>query len=55
MRSFERVLHPVGLPAHDWRVTGLDVDRGYAPQDLRGPDFEGAAAAPAVALPSSPA
>ncbi|RYF66819.1 MAG: hypothetical protein EOO22_20410 [Comamonadaceae bacterium] len=50
MRSFERVLHPIGLPAHDWRVTGLDVDRGYSLQDLRGPGFEGAAAAPAAAL-----
>ena len=50
MRSFERVLHPIGLPAHDWRVTGLDVDRGYAPQDLRGPAFEGAAAAPAASM-----
>lgn len=55
MRSFERVLHPIGLPAHDWRVTGLDVDRGYTPQDLRGPAFEGAAAAPAAALTSKPA
>jgi hypothetical protein len=50
MRSFERVLHPVGLPAHDWRITGLDVNRGYSPRDLRGPEFEGAAAAPAAAL-----
>ncbi|RYF58069.1 MAG: hypothetical protein EOO27_13670 [Comamonadaceae bacterium] len=49
-RSFERVLHPIGLPAHDWRLTGLDVNRGYTPQDLSGPAFEGAAAAPAAAL-----
>jgi len=50
MRSFERVLHPIGLPAHDWRLVGLDVNRGYAPQALQGPAFEGAAAAPAAAL-----
>lgn len=54
MRSFERVLHPIALPAHDWRVTGLDVNRGYTPQDLRGPGFDGSAAAPAAALRSAP-
>ena len=50
MRSFERVLHPIALPAHDWHVTGLDVNRGYGPQALSGPEFTGAAAAPAQAL-----
>ncbi|RYF35268.1 MAG: hypothetical protein EOO26_01470 [Comamonadaceae bacterium] len=55
MRSFERVLHPIGLPAHDWRITGLDVNRGYSAKDLRGPEFEGAAAAPAAALNPSQA
>ena len=48
MRSFERVVHPVALPAHDWRVTGLDVNRGYPVQALDGPVFTGAAAAPAT-------
>ncbi len=48
MRSFERVLHPIALPAHDWRITGLDVNRGYAAQALAGPEFTGAAAAPAA-------
>ena len=48
MRSFERVVHPLGgLAAHDWRVTGLDVDRGYGMADVQGPQFAGAAAAPA--------
>ena len=47
MRSFERVVHPIALPAHDWRITGLDVNRGYGPQALEGPAFTGAAAAPA--------
>ncbi len=48
MRSYERVVHPLPLPAHDWHVTGLDVDRGYATADLEGPALRGAAAAPAT-------
>lgn len=48
MRSFERVVHPLaGLAAHDWRITGLDLDRGYTRADVQGRRFEGAAAAPA--------
>lgn len=48
MRSFERVVRPLaGLPAHDWRITGLDLDRGYGLAAVTGPAFEGAAAAPA--------
>jgi hypothetical protein len=47
MRSFERVLHPIALPAHDWRITGLDINRGYGAEALRGPEFGGAAAVPA--------
>jgi len=50
MRSYERIVHPLRLPAHDWRITGLDVNRGYSPADLRGAAFAGAAAAPARAL-----
>lgn len=48
MRSFERVVHPIALPAHDWRITGLDVNRGYPASALNGPSFTGAAAAPAL-------
>jgi hypothetical protein len=48
MRSYEEVVHPIRLPAHDWHVTGLDVNRGYAADALRGPAFSGAAAAPAA-------
>ena len=48
LRSFERVVHPIALSAHDWHVTGLDVNRGYSMQDLVGPEFTGAAAAPAA-------
>ncbi len=47
MRSFERIVHPLSLPAHDWRVTGLDVNRGYGTSDVTGGTFQGAAAAPA--------
>jgi hypothetical protein len=50
MRSYEEVVHPLRLPAHDWFVTGLDVNRGYAVEALRGAQFSGAAAAPARAL-----
>jgi hypothetical protein len=50
MRSFERVVHPLNLPAHDWRIVGLDVNRGYTPEALAGPVFSGAAAAPAQPL-----
>ena len=54
MRSYERVLHPIALPAHDWHVTGLDVNRGYGPEALSGPQLAGAAAAPAAALSPVP-
>ena len=47
MRSYERVVHPIALPAHDWHVTGLEVDRGFGVADLDGPALQGAAAAPA--------
>ena len=48
MRSHERVVHPFRLPAHDWHITGLDVDRGYDAKDLTGPAFAGLATAPAT-------
>ena len=48
MRSYEEVRHPLRLPAHDWRITGLDVNRGYGPEDLAGPALGAAAAAPAT-------
>ena len=50
MRSYEEVVHPLRLPAHDWFVTGLDVNRGYGVEALRGAQFSGAAAAQARAL-----
>lgn len=50
MRSYERVRHPIRLPAHDWRITGLDVNRGFGVDDVTGPSFIGRAAPPAAAL-----
>ncbi len=50
MRSYERIVHPIALPAHDRRITGLDVNRGYGASALSGASFSGAAAAPALAL-----
>ena len=50
MRSYEEVEHPLRLPAHDWHITGLDVNRGYGAAALKGPQFQGAAAAPAKPL-----
>lgn len=50
MRSYEEVVHPIRLPAHDWFVTGLDVNRGYSVEALRGAQFSGAAAAAARPL-----
>lgn len=48
MRSHERVVRPLaGYGVHDWRVTGLDVNRGYGLSALRGDRFGGAAASPA--------
>jgi hypothetical protein len=47
-RWHERLLRPLPLPVHDWHLTGLDVNRGCTPQDLAGPAFTGAAAAPAA-------
>jgi hypothetical protein len=50
MRSYEEVVHPLRMPAHDWRIAGLDVDRGYDASALAGPAFSGAAARPASAV-----
>lgn len=50
MRSYEEVVHPLRVPAHDWFVTGLDVNRGYGVEALRGAQFSGLASAPAKPL-----
>lgn len=49
-RSYERVVHPLRLPAHDWRLAGLDVNRGYGVDAVRGEVFTGEAARPAKPL-----
>ena len=54
MRSYEEVVHPLRLPAHDWWVTGLDINRGLVSDDLRGPQLSGRAKAAAAALSTAP-
>lgn len=50
-RFAERLRLPIpDLPVHDWRLTGLDVNRGYGADAVSGAQFTGAAAAPARAL-----
>ena len=43
----ERVRGPIRIGVLDWWVTGHDVDRGWTEEDLRGPEFSGAAEPPA--------
>jgi len=50
MRSYEEVVHPLRMPAHDWRITGLDVDRGYETSDVAGPRFLGGAQSAATPI-----
>ena len=54
-RFHEHLLRPFPLPVHDWRLTGLDLDRGLDREMLDGPVFTGPAAAPAAAFPPDPA
>jgi hypothetical protein len=49
-RFFERVVFPLPLDAHTWRMTGLDLDRGYGASDLWGSEFTWKAADPARPL-----
>lgn len=50
-RFYERLRRPFpNFPAHDWWVTGLDVNRGLDAASVRGPAYTGAAAAPARPL-----
>lgn len=50
-RFYERLRRPIPrLPVHDFRLTGLDVNRGYAAGAIDGEAFAGAAAAPAAPL-----
>lgn len=47
-RFYERLRKPIpGLPVHDWRLIGLDVNRGLSEADISGPTFSTKAAEPA--------
>lgn len=52
-RFHERLLRPLPLPVHDWRLTGLDVDRGLELAEVNGVVFGGKAVMPATAWPRS--
>lgn len=50
-RYYERLKKPIpNLPVHDWRLIGLDVDRGMTADELVIPGFAGRAAVPAHRL-----
>lgn len=49
-RFEERVRGPIRIHAHDWRITGRDVDRGWQSEDVAGPDFGGEATRPASSV-----
>ena len=47
-RFYERLRKPIpNLPVHDWRLIGLDVNRGLTEADISGPAFSAKAATPA--------
>lgn len=51
-RFYERLRKPIpSLPVHDWRLIGLDVNRGIEEAEISGISFTGRAAPPAQALP----
>ena len=43
IRSYEDVVTPLRLPAHDWRTGGPNVNRGRGVADSGGPDLTGGA------------
>ena len=49
-RFHERLLRPLPITVHDWRLTGLDVDRGLDSAEVSEAAFTGRAARPATAL-----
>lgn len=46
----ERLLRPAPLDVHEWRLTGLDTNRGESRTELSGPAFVGKASPPATPL-----
>ncbi len=49
-RWFERVKRPIPIDVREWRMTGLDLNRGYGREALTGSKLSGAAARPAAPL-----
>ena len=50
---YETVVKPfAGLPAHDFSLSGIDLNRGLTAADLAGGQFSGRAARPAAPLPN---
>jgi hypothetical protein len=47
---YERLLRPLPLPVHEWRMAGLDLNRGLDARELTGSSFLGKALAPAAKL-----
>jgi hypothetical protein len=50
-RLFERVKRPIAVPVREWWLTGLDLNRGYGAEAIRGPALAGGALRPAASLP----
>ena len=46
-RFHERLLRPLPLAVHDWRLTGLDINRGWDAAAISGMRFAGSAMGPA--------
>ena len=53
-RFIERLKRPFPIDVHRWRLTGLDVNRGFDANDLSIAGFAGAARAPAKPLTVKP-
>ncbi|MDQ3205163.1 MAG: hypothetical protein M3Q40_01310 [Pseudomonadota bacterium] len=53
VRFHERVRGPLQIDAHRWWTTGIDLDRGWTLDDVRGGDFRGPAAAAAKPVAAS--
>jgi hypothetical protein len=51
VKFIERVRGPLQIDAHRWRVTGIDLDRGWSAGDVTGDSFTGSAETPATPLP----
>jgi len=49
-RFHERLLRPLPLGVHDWRLTGLDVNRGLVAAEVSGMVLAGRAAVPAAGM-----